>query len=91
MWWVAALGIPKGDSQEFYSQELGLLGPQQKKWREKHPTDEFDKLGRMKIRNPGHLKRVLAEKGMVTLSDSSKYNDRQKEIHEKARAIKNEK
>lgn len=91
MWWVAALGIPKGDSQEFYSQELGLLGPQQQNWRNSHPSDEFDKLGRMKIRNYRHLNGVLKEKGMEILSDSKKYNEYQEKLHEEARTIKNEK
>jgi len=65
-----------GDKQEFFCQELGLLGEQQKQYKLEHPEAEFNSTGALKIKNTRHLEKVLASKGMVNLMDSPQYRDK---------------
>lgn len=68
-------GIPSGDPQVFFAQELGALGKTQVDYKRRHPDAEFSKTGALKIKGPSHLKSVLKEKGMVNLCEDRSYRE----------------
>jgi hypothetical protein len=74
-----------GDVQGFFCHELGLTGKQQDEYKARHPDAVFNNKGALYIRSPHHLKDVLHEKGMVTLTDSKEYNDQHREMLERGR------
>ncbi len=74
-----------GDVPGFFCHELGLIGKQQEEYKQNHPDAVFNNKGALFIRSPHHLKEVLREKGMVTLTDSREYNDQHREMLERGR------
>ncbi len=74
-----------GDIPGFFCHELGLIGKQQEEYKSNHPDAVFNNKGALYIRSPRHLKEVLHEKGMVTLTDSREYNDQHREMLERGR------